>query len=88
MKGIEVMVAILLLIAFGGGIVTGVVVIVSVASRREDRRYSLTKAAPGPACEATRWLVGARVLGDGFVSSDWSSDEDAARRGPGQEPDE
>lgn len=69
MSGLDVGVAILLLIAFIAGIAGGLVLVVSVASRREDRLHSLTGAAPGPACEGARRLVGAGVLGDHFFSA-------------------
>lgn len=35
----------------------GVLVMVAVAVRQEDRRFSLYDAAPGPAAQATRWLT-------------------------------
>ncbi len=79
MNRVEVMVAILLLIAFIGGIVIGVVVIVSVASRREDRLYSLTNEAPDPLCEGTRRLIGASVRGHGFVSHETGPDWEISR---------
>lgn len=69
MSGLDVGVAILLLIAFIAGIAGGLVLVVSVASRREDRLHSLTGAAPGPACRGARRLVGAGVLGDHFFSA-------------------
>ena len=34
-----------------------VLVMVAVAVRREDRRFSLYRAAPGPGAQATRWLT-------------------------------
>lgn len=63
MSGTEVAVAIFLLIAFIGGAVLGVVLIVSVASRREDRLYSLTGEAPDAMCRGARLLVGAGTRG-------------------------
>ena len=64
MSGIAVAVAIFLLVAFIGGVVLGVVVIVSVASRREDRLFSLTGEAPDAVCrgfvfhdEAWHWAM-------------------------------
>lgn len=36
----------------------GVLTMVAVTVRREDRRFSLYSAAPGPAARATRWLTG------------------------------
>src|SRR6516164_9451298 len=46
MSGIEATEAIGILAIFLGGIVLGVVLIVSAAIRREDRRFSLSGAAP------------------------------------------
>jgi hypothetical protein len=58
MSGIEMAVAMALLIAFIGGVVTGVVVLVSVASRREDRLFTLTGEAPDALCRGARRLIG------------------------------
>lgn len=55
--------AIMLLIGFFGGVVAGIVVIVSVASRREDRHHSLADQAPDSTCEVARHVVGRRRLG-------------------------
>jgi hypothetical protein len=57
------MVAISLVIAFFGGIAIGVVVIVSVASKREDRLYSLTGEAPDAVCRGVRRLLGVYTRG-------------------------
>jgi hypothetical protein len=62
LSGIGVSVAIFLLVAFIGGVVLGLVVIVSVSSRREDRLYSLTGEAPDAVCRGARRLMGARDL--------------------------
>ena len=64
MSGVEVVAAMGILFAFGIGIVIGVVVIASIASRREDRLYSLWGEAPDAACQGVRRLVGIYVLGD------------------------
>jgi hypothetical protein len=64
MSGIEVVVAIFLLIAFISGAVIGVVVIVSVASRREDRLYSLAGEAPDAMCRGARRFMGVWATGD------------------------
>lgn len=58
MSGIEVAVAVALLIAFTGGVVMGVVALVSVASRREDRLSTLTGEAPDALCRGARKLIG------------------------------
>jgi hypothetical protein len=47
-----------ILIGFGAGIVLGVIAAVAVAIRREDRRYSLSGAAPDPVAGGVRWLTG------------------------------
>jgi hypothetical protein len=84
--------AIFLLIAFLGGMFVGVIVITSLASRREDDLHSLTGKAPGPACEGTRRLTGAHTRGSGFVSStirsggDTRTGPDDGEDAPGQEP--
>jgi hypothetical protein len=69
MGGIGAVFAIFLLIAFLGGILIGVIVIASLASRREDDLHSLTGKAPDSACEGTRRLTGAHTRGSGFFSS-------------------
>ncbi len=63
MSGIEMGVAFLLLIAFIAGVAGGVVIVVSVASRREDRLGSLTGVAPDRTCQGARLLIGADVRG-------------------------
>jgi len=74
MSGIDAAVAIFLLIAFIGGIVIGVVVIVSIASRREDRQFSLTREAPDAMCRGARRFTGVWTRGD------WPVDQDLGRR--------
>jgi len=75
MGGVGAVVAIMVLVGFLGGIMAGIILIVSVASRREDRRYSLTSKAPDATCRGARWLTGARVCGDRFLSSDMRQDQ-------------
>jgi len=88
MAGIDVgEVAIILLIVFIAGAMGGVVLVVSFASLREDRRYSLTGEAPGPVCAGARWLTGAGVRGDRFVSAGLRGDTDADEDAHGLEPD-
>jgi hypothetical protein len=88
MGGIDIgEVAILILIVFIAGAMGGVILIVSFASLREDRRYSLTGDAPDSACAGARRLTGARVRGDRFVSSDLRGDQNGDREAQGQEPD-
>ena len=55
MAGVVIAVTIAL---FLGGVVTGVITVVAVAVRREDRRYSLTRAAPDRMSRSARWLTG------------------------------
>lgn len=64
MSGIEVVTAMVILFAFAIGIVLGVVLIVSIASRREDRFFSLWGKAPDAACQGARRLLGVWVRGD------------------------
>jgi hypothetical protein len=40
------------------GLVIGIIAIVALAVRREDRRYSLTRQAPGVAARGVRRLTG------------------------------
>ena len=63
MSGVEVVAAMVILFAFAIGIVIGVVLIASIASRREDRLYSLWGEAPDTACLSVRRLVGTYVRG-------------------------
>jgi hypothetical protein len=64
MSGVEVAVGIGILGVFVLGIVIGIVLVVSFASRREDRRYSLWGKAPDPACQGARRLLGVWVRGE------------------------
>jgi hypothetical protein len=43
---------------FLGGLVTGVIAVIAVAVRREDRRYSLAGDAPDRLSRSTRRLTG------------------------------
>ena len=83
MNSVEVAAAIVILVAFAIGIVIGVVLVVSFASRREDRLNSLWGEAPDPACRSVRRLVGAGVLGGRPQSESHGHDDDT---GQGQEP--
>ena len=47
-----------ILAGFGMGIVIGVIAMVAVAIRREEKRWSLSRAAPGPVAGGVRWLTG------------------------------
>ena len=50
-------VAYLILATFLGGVTLGVVAMVAVAIKREDRLYSLDGAAPGAAARGARFLT-------------------------------
>ena len=58
MSGIEATDAIGILAIFLGGIVMGVVLLVSAAIRREERRLSLSGAAPDFLTQGARILIG------------------------------
>lgn len=53
---------------FLGGVVVGVIAVVALAVRREDRRYSLVREAPGRMSRSARRLngVGRRGLNTEF----------------------
>jgi hypothetical protein len=57
MGGSAASVAFLILATFLGGVTLGVVAMVSVAIKREDRLYSLDGAAPGAAARGARFLT-------------------------------
>jgi hypothetical protein len=92
MGSIGAMIAIFLLIAFLGGVLIGVILIASLASRREDHLYSLTGKAPSPACEGTRRLTGVHAHGSGFLSpakrsgGESGTGPDGGEDAPGPEP--
>jgi hypothetical protein len=81
----EMAMAIVFLIALVFGVVVGVVLIVSVASNREDKRKSLRDQAPDAACDGVRKVVGAGTRGAGWAVAGHShGDEDPV--GPGGGP--
>jgi hypothetical protein len=63
MSVIEIAAAMGILFAFGMGIVIGIVLIVSIASRKEERLFSLWDQAPDAACQGARRLLGVWVRG-------------------------
>ena len=67
MSGSAASVAYLILAVFLGGVAIGVVAMVAVAVRKEDRRYSLSGAAPGAAARGARWLTGFGGAGSHFL---------------------
>lgn len=78
MSGIEAL--ILVFIVFAAGVLIGVVVIASLAYRREDRQGSLHGRAPDAACQGTRRLTGVGTIGPaGWVPEQRPPDEDAGR---------
>lgn len=74
MSGLEAAAAIFLLIVFIGGAVIGVIVTVSIASRREDRQFSLTREAPDAMCRGARRFTGVWSRGN------WPLDQELVRR--------
>ncbi len=52
---------------FGAGVVIGVIAMVAVAVRREEKRYSLSDAAPSPVAGGVRWLTGFGSAGRHFL---------------------
>lgn len=63
--------AIAILVVFLGGIMTGIIVITSLASRGEDARYSLDGEAPNVVYRGVRRLIGTWVRGPGFRPMGW-----------------
>jgi hypothetical protein len=68
MSFIEQLSAIALLIDFLFGVMFGAVGSASLASRREDRVYSLVHAPPDPLSEGVRVIQGVYTRGDRWVS--------------------
>lgn len=81
MGSIGALMAIGLLVGFLGGVVVGVILIVSAAYRREDRYYTLDGAAPSAACRGTRRLTGAWVRGQGFRPLGWDERDEVMDEG-------
>jgi hypothetical protein len=71
MNGSAASVAYLILAVFLGGVAIGVVAMVAVAVRREDRLYSLSGAAPGPGPGGARWLTGFGGAGSHYRPRHW-----------------
>jgi hypothetical protein len=75
------MTAVLLLaigVVFSVGAVTGIVIMVSLASRKEDRRARLSREAPGGMTNAARFLTGLYVRRPGDEPwRDYSGDDHA-----------
>lgn len=64
-------VAYLILATFLGGVTLGVIAMVAVAVRKEDRRFSLSGAAPGAAARGTRWLTRFGSAGTHYRPRGW-----------------
>ena len=71
---------------FGG--ITGIVLLVSLASRREDRRAKLSREAPDRVTLAGRYLTGLYVRrpGDDTSSYRHPGDDPAEYSGPYRDP--
>lgn len=72
MTGSGVSVAYFILAAFFGGVTLGIVAMVAIAIKREDRLYSLSGAAPGAAAKGTRWITRYGGTGTHFRPRDWT----------------
>jgi hypothetical protein len=72
MIGSAASVAYLILVVFLGGVTLGVLAMVAVAIRREDRRFSLSGVAPGAAARGTRWLTRFGGVGMHYRPRDWT----------------
>lgn len=72
------------------GAITGIVFLVSLASRREDRRAKLSREAPNRMALAGRFLTGLYVRrpGDDTPSYRYPSDDPAEYSGPYRYPGE
>jgi hypothetical protein len=64
-------VAYLILAVFLGGVTLGIVAMVAVAVRKEDRLYSLSGAAPGAAARGARYLTRFGGAGSHFRPRGW-----------------
>jgi hypothetical protein len=67
MSGSAASVAYMILAVFLGGVAIGVVVMVAIAVRREERLFSLSGAAPGAAARGARRLTGFGGSGSHFL---------------------
>jgi hypothetical protein len=71
MDGSAASVAYLILSVFLGGVTLGIIAMVAIAIRREDRRYSLSGAAPGAAARGARFLTRFGGAGSHFRPRGW-----------------
>ncbi len=78
-------------VVFSIGAITGIVLLVSLASRREDHRARLSREAPDRMTNSARFLTGLYVRrpGDDPGDDPWHDDTDddyAEYSGPRQDP--
>ena len=71
MSGSAASVAYLILAVFLGGVALGAVAMVAVAIKREDRRYTLSGAAPGAAARGARFLTRFGGVGTYYRPRGW-----------------
>jgi hypothetical protein len=71
MSGSAVAVTYLILAVFLGGITLGVIGMVAVAVRREDRLFSLSGAAPSAVTRGARRLTGFGGSSSNFLPRSW-----------------
>jgi hypothetical protein len=64
-------VAYLILATFFGGFWLGVVAMVAVAVRKEDRRFSLSEPAPGAVARGARFVTRFGGAGTHYRPRDW-----------------
>ena len=75
-------------VIFTFGVITGIVFLVSLASRREDRRAKLSREAPDRVTLAGRYLTGLYVRrpGDEPTRYRYPDDDPAEYSGPYRDP--
>ena len=71
MSGSAASIAYLILATFLGGVTLGIVAMVAIAIKREDRLYSLSGAAPGAAARGARFLTRFGGAGSHFRPRGW-----------------
>ena len=71
MNGSAASVAYLILATFLGGVTLGIIAMVVIAIKREDRLYSLSGAAPGAAARGARFLTRFGGAGSHFRPRGW-----------------
>jgi hypothetical protein len=71
MSGSAASVAYLILATFLGGVTLGIVAMVAIAIKREERLYSLSGAAPGAAARGARFLTRFGGAGSHFRPRGW-----------------